>query len=103
MVANPLWGRILDRWGVRRGMTWAVGIWSAAAVAHTGATGFLSFGIARAVLGAGEGATFPGGLRTVTQTLPPAKRCLLYTSLYGISSLVAVWERYPQIRRPNCI
>ena len=50
-------------------MTAAVGIWSLASAAHAWATGFWSFGIARAVLGAGEGATFPGGLRTVTQTL----------------------------------
>src|ERR1700729_3581326 len=74
MVGNPLWGLLLDRWGVRQGMTAAVGLWSAAAAAHAWAAGFLSFGIARAMLGAGEGATFPGGLRTVTQTLSPAKR-----------------------------
>jgi ACS family hexuronate transporter-like MFS transporter len=74
MIGNPVWGYILDRIGVRRGMTVAVGIWTVASVAHAWAGGFFSFGIARAVLGAGEGATFPGGLRTVTQTLSPAKR-----------------------------
>ncbi|HKD09726.1 MAG TPA: MFS transporter [Bryobacteraceae bacterium] len=74
MVANPVWGRILDAWGVRRGMTAAVGMWSFAAAAHAWAAGFWSFGIARAALGSGEGATFPGGLRTVAQTLPPEKR-----------------------------
>src|SRR3984893_5916717 len=74
MFGNPLWGRLLDRIGVRRGMTAAVGLWSVAAVAHAWATGFWTFGAARALLGAGEGATFPGGLRTVAQTLSPAKR-----------------------------
>jgi ACS family hexuronate transporter-like MFS transporter len=74
MIGNPAWGLILDRWGVRNGMTSAVGIWTVASAAHAWATGFWSFGIARAVLGAGEGATFPGGLRTVTHTLSPAKR-----------------------------
>ncbi len=73
MFGNPLWGRLLDRWGVRQGMTVAVGLWSVAAVAHTWATGFWSFGIARAVLGAGEGATFPGGLRTVYANAPAFK------------------------------
>jgi ACS family hexuronate transporter-like MFS transporter len=55
-------------------MTAAVGMWSFAAAAHAWASGFWSFGIARAALGSGEGATFPGGLRTVAQTLPPEKR-----------------------------
>jgi ACS family hexuronate transporter-like MFS transporter len=90
MFANPLWGRLLDRWGVRRGMTSAVGIWSLAAIAHAWATGFWSFGVARAVLGAGEGATFPGGLRTVTQTLPASKRGRGLAIAYSGGSLGAM-------------
>ena len=90
MFANPLWGRLLDRWGVRRGMTSAVGLWSLAAVAHAWATGFWSFGVARAILGAGEGATFPGGLRTVTQTLPPSKRGRGLAIAYSGGSLGAM-------------
>jgi ACS family hexuronate transporter-like MFS transporter len=35
---------------------------------------FVGFALARAVLGIGEGGTFPGGLRTAVETLPPAKR-----------------------------
>jgi ACS family hexuronate transporter-like MFS transporter len=90
MLANPLWGRLLDRWGVRKGMTAAVGIWSIAAAAHASAAGFFGFGIARAVLGAGEGATFPGGLRTVTQTLPPSKRGRGLAIAYSGGSLGAM-------------
>ncbi len=90
MIGNPVWGRILDRWGVRRGMTAAVGIWSVAAAAHAWAGSFLTFGIARAVLGAGEGATFPGGLRTVTQTLPPRKRGRGLAIAYSGGSLGAM-------------
>jgi ACS family hexuronate transporter-like MFS transporter len=90
MVGNPVWGIILDRWGLRRGMTTAVGIWSVASAAHAWATGFWSFGIARAVLGAGEGATFPGGLRTVTQTLPPEKRGRGLAIAYSGGSLGAM-------------
>jgi ACS family hexuronate transporter-like MFS transporter len=90
MIGNPVWGLILDRWGVRRGMTAAVGIWSLASAAHALATGFWSFGIARAVLGAGEGATFPGGLRTVTQTLSPAKRGRGLAIAYSGGSLGAM-------------
>ena len=74
MFSNPVWGWILDRAGLRRGMTAAVAWWTVASAAHAFAAGFWSFGLARAALGFGEGATFPGGLRTVAQTLPPENR-----------------------------
>jgi ACS family hexuronate transporter-like MFS transporter len=90
MIGNPIWGRILDRFGVRGGMTTAVGAWSLTAAAHAWAGGFLSFGILRAFLGAGEGATFPGGLRTVTLTLPPAKRGRGLAIAYSGGSLGAM-------------
>jgi len=90
MLGNPLWGHLLDRLGVRRGMTVAVGIWTGASTAHAWATGFWSFAAARAVLGAGEGATFPGGLRTVAQTLSPAKRGRGLAVAYSGGSLGAM-------------
>jgi ACS family hexuronate transporter-like MFS transporter len=90
MIGNPLWGHVLDRVGVRRGMSGAVGIWTLASTAHAWATGFWSFGIARAVLGAGEGAAFPGGLRTVTQTLSPSRRGRGLAIAYSGGSLGAM-------------
>ena len=74
MLANPLWGRLLDRFGLRRGMSVAVGCWTLASMSHAFTGGLAGFGAARAALGFGEGATFPGGLRTVVQTLPPDQR-----------------------------
>jgi ACS family hexuronate transporter-like MFS transporter len=74
MIANPVWGGILDRAGLRAGMTAAVLCWTLASVAHAFAIGFWSFAAARAALGFGEGATFPGGLRAVVQTLQPHER-----------------------------
>ena len=74
MAGNPLWGRFLDRVGLRIGMTLAVAFWSIASLSHAFAVGFWSFAIARALLGFGEGATFPGALRAVVQTLPESKR-----------------------------
>ena len=90
MIGNPVWGYILDRIGVRRGMTMAVSIWSVASMAHAWAGGFFSFGLARAVLGGAEGATFPGGLRTATQTLPPEKRGRGLAIAYSGGSLGAM-------------
>src|SRR5271170_3604609 len=74
MAANPLWGLVLDRIGVRTGMTAAVSLWTLASVSHVFALGFQGFAAARTVLGFGEGATFPGSLRTVVQTLPREQR-----------------------------
>ena len=90
MLANPVWGRILDRAGLRRGMTVAVGCWTLASVAHAFAGGLWSFAAARAALGFGEGATFPGGLRTVVQTLPEEKRGRGLAVAYSGGSLGAV-------------
>src|SRR5262245_17132240 len=71
MLGNPVWGSILDYVGLRLGMLMAVGLWTAASTSHAWVTGFIGFVIARAVLGFGEGAAFPGALRTATESLPP--------------------------------
>ena len=90
MLSNPLWGWILDRIGVRRGMTAAVSLWTVASAAHAFAAGFRSFSFARAVLGFGEGATFPGSLRTVVQTLPVEQRSRGIAISYSGGSLGAL-------------
>jgi ACS family hexuronate transporter-like MFS transporter len=90
MLANPVWGVILDRIGLRRGMTAAVSLWTLASVSHAFAFGFRSFAAARILLGFGEGATFPGSLRTVVQTLPPHQRARGVAIAYSGGSLGAV-------------
>jgi len=73
-IGNPMWGKILDRIGLRRGMSAAVSLWSLASAAHAFAGGFGGFATARGALGLGEGAASPGGLRIVVQTLPASSR-----------------------------
>lgn len=90
MIGNPVWGRLLDRYGVRVGMLVAVGIWTFASASHAAAYGFWTFAIARAVLGFGEGATFPGSLRTVVQTLPNRWRSRGLAIAYSGGSLGAM-------------
>jgi len=70
-IANPIWGSLVDYMGLRVGMLLAVAIWSVASFSHALGAGFLGFALARALLGFGEGATFPGGLRTAAISLPP--------------------------------
>jgi ACS family hexuronate transporter-like MFS transporter len=73
-LGNPVWGSVLDRVGLRVGMLLAVGVWTAASMSHAAMASFAGFALARAVLGLGEGVTFPGGLRTAVETLPPSLR-----------------------------
>jgi MFS transporter, ACS family, aldohexuronate transporter len=76
--------------GLRRGMMMAVGFWTFASVSHAFAGGFWTFATARATLGFGEGATFPGGLRTVMQTLRADLRSRGIAIAYSGGSLGAV-------------
>ncbi len=89
-IGNPLWGFILDRVGVHKGMAASVSLWTIASVSHVFAAGLTGFAVARAALGFGEGATFPGALRTVTQTLPPEVRSRGMALSYSGGSLGAI-------------
>ncbi len=89
-VSNPAWGAALDRVGLRLGMMAAVALWTAASTSHALAGGMLGLVCARALLGLGEGATFPGGLRAATQTLPEHLRSRGVAIAYGGGSLGAV-------------
>ena len=71
MLCNPLWGRVVDRVGVRMSMATAVSLWTLASVSHAFASGLRGLLFARTALGLGEAATYPGAVRTATQTLPP--------------------------------
>jgi ACS family hexuronate transporter-like MFS transporter len=90
MFANPLWGAILDYVGLRRGMLAAVTIWTVASVSHAWVAGFWGFAIARTLLGLGEGATFPGGFRTATDSLPPDRQGRGMALAYSGASLGAI-------------
>src|SRR5687767_15363040 len=97
-LSNPIWGSILDYVGLRVGMLMAVGIWTVASMSHAWMSAFIGFAIARAVLGFGEGATFPGGLRTAVESLPAHLRARgIATSFSGgtigaiVTPLLAGW------------
>ena len=69
-------GRWLDRVGVRRGFATAVVVWSLAAMGHAFARTTAAFSAARALLGLGESANFPGGVKTVAEWFPKDERAL---------------------------
>ncbi len=90
MLGNPVWGMILDRIGTKPGMLFSVTLWSVASASHAFAASFSSFAAARAVLGFGEGATFPGSMRTATETLPAVQRSRGIALSYSGGSLGAI-------------
>jgi len=90
MASNPVWGLLMDRVGLFVAIAVAVGIWSLASGAHALLSGFLGLCIARGVLGFGEGAAFPAGLKTVTETLPLEKRSFGVGLAYSGGSLGAL-------------
>ena len=90
MVANAVWGFWMDRFGLFLAIVLAVGLWSLASGAHALMGGFLGLCMARGLLGFGEGATFPAGLKTVTETLPPEQRSFGLGLAYSGGSLGAL-------------
>ena len=94
MIGNPLWGSLLDYFGLRKGMLAAVAIWSLASASHAligyGAAAFVGLAAARALLGFGEGATFPGGFRTAIDSLPLNRQARGIAISYSGGSLGAI-------------
>ena len=69
-------GRWLDRVGVRRGFATAVVVWSLAAIGHAFARTTAGFSAARALLGLGESANFPGAIKSIGEWFPKEERAL---------------------------
>jgi ACS family hexuronate transporter-like MFS transporter len=90
VIGNLVWGMVLDRAGVFWAMAGAVALWSAASASHAFASGFCGFAAARCLLGFAEGATFPGAVRTVVQTLPASSRSRGLAAAYSGGSLGAL-------------
>jgi ACS family hexuronate transporter-like MFS transporter len=90
MISTPIWGSVIDRIGLRLGMTISVVIWMASSASHSLVGTFLGFAVARAALGIGEGAVFPGGFRTAMDSLPPEKQARGVAVAYSGSSLGSI-------------
>lgn len=80
-------GRMLDRFGVRRGFSAAIISWSVAAAAHAFASTGMGFAVARAALGLGESGNFPGAIKTVAEWFPKKERALA-TGIFNAGSNV---------------
>jgi ACS family hexuronate transporter-like MFS transporter len=90
MLSTLFWGSILDRVGLRLGMMISLAIWMVSSASHSLVSTFFGFALARAVLGIGEGAMFPGGFRTAMDSLPPAKQARGIALAYSGSSIGSI-------------
>lgn len=69
-------GRVLDRFGTRTSLAWAVVLWSIASILHVFGRGFWSFLAFRSLLGVFEGFNFPGAMKAVANWFPKEERAL---------------------------
>jgi MFS transporter, ACS family, aldohexuronate transporter len=82
-------GRVIDRFGVYKGFSFAVVFWSLAAMAHALAQSVMGFGIARFALGLGEAGNFPASIKTTAEWHPRKERALA-TGIFNAGSNVGV-------------
>jgi len=71
-----VFGRVMDRLGVRLGYALAMILWTAAHIAHSMARSAVSFMAVRFLLGIGESGNFPAGLKAVADWFPKRERTL---------------------------
>ncbi|MDR3736361.1 MAG: MFS transporter [Acidobacteriaceae bacterium] len=67
-------GRIIDKIGVRLGMTAVVAMCALAAASHGFVRSAIGFCLARAALGFGESGTWPGCVKAIGEWFPPKER-----------------------------
>jgi ACS family hexuronate transporter-like MFS transporter len=85
-------GGLMDKWGSRKGFSFAMAFWSLAAMAHAFARSAVGFGIARIALGLGEAGNFPGAVKTTAEWFPKRERAFatgLFNSGSNVGAIVA--------------
>lgn len=85
-------GYLMDRFGTRKGFSFAMVFWSLAAMAHSLAHSALTFGMARFALGLGEAGNFPAAIKTVAEWFPKKERALatgIFNSGSNVGAIVA--------------
>jgi ACS family hexuronate transporter-like MFS transporter len=86
----PLAGRVVDRFGARRTLAFAVLLWSAVAAMHSLAGSFLSLVVLRIALGTAESPSFPAAAQTIRGVLPKEQRSAGFGLLFTGSSIGAM-------------
>lgn len=91
-IMNGLSGLLIDRLGTRVGYALCIAWWSGAAMLHAAATGPVSLGVYRFLLGMGEAGNWPAGVKVVAEWFPERERALasgLFNSGSSVGAIVA--------------
>jgi len=91
-IMNGVSGAVIDRIGTKLGYALCMGWWSTAGMLHAMATGPLTLGIFRFLLGAGEAGNLPAAVKVVSEWFPPRERALasgIFNSGAAIGALIA--------------
>ena len=86
-IGQSAFGRLMDRVGTRRGLTFTVVAYSVISMATSLARGFYSFMTFRFLLGAGESANWPAATKAVSEWFPKRERALA-TALFDSGSSI---------------
>ena len=85
-------GRIMDRFGTRRGLAGSIIVWSIAAMSTALARTANGFSAARFALGLGESGNFPASIKTVAEWFPSRERAFatgIFNAGTNVGALVA--------------
>ena len=80
-------GRLMDKVGVRLGLSCSVAVWSVFACLHAAMSSVLGFKFVRGGLGAAEGGNFPACIKSVAEWFPVKERALA-TGIFNAGSNV---------------
>jgi MFS transporter, ACS family, hexuronate transporter len=86
-IGQTVFGRLMDRIGTRRGLTFTVVGYSLVSMLTSSARGFYSFATFRFLLGAGESANWPAATKAVSEWFPKRERALA-TALFDSGSSI---------------
>lgn len=91
-IMNGVSGPMIDRLGTRLGYALCIAWWSVAAILHAFATGAVSLGVFRFLLGMGEAGNWPAGVKVVAEWFPERERALasgLFNSGSAVGAILA--------------
>ena len=82
-------GRLVDKFGTRKGFLFFAGAWSIANILHGFAKTAMQFSVFRFLLGATESANFPAGVKAASEWFPMKERAMAIGLLNAGSSVGA--------------